>query len=91
MAKADRFSCWAQLPVGAVVQLRKGVLSHHPVVGVVKEKLDDEITGYARYGVLVEQPEFGRANTVDCCRCEMTRVRKGSGPRKRAQRRKVSE
>ena len=91
--KADPLECWQQFPLGAVVRLspRSGG-STAGLQGVVVERLDDRIDGFASYCVEVERDGddgFPRAERVDCSRCMLSRVYVGRGHQKRAMRRSV--
>ena len=92
MSGVDLLSCWAQFPIGAVVLVRKSTGgSAAGMQGVVVDRLDDSINGYARYCVEVEHCETGRRVKVDVSRCQLSRVHVGKGPRKRALRRAVAK
>ena len=92
MSGVDLLSCWAQFPIGAVVSIRKETGgSAAGTKGVVVDRLDDSIDGYARYCVAVEDCETGQKMKVDVCRCQLSRVHVGKGPRKRAMRRAVAK
>lgn len=85
---ADPLACWSQLPIGAVVRISLragGSLAGNQ--GVVVERLDDAIDGYARYCVQVEGES--RPQRVDVSRCLLSRVHVGRGHKRRALRRNV--
>ena len=83
---ADPLATWMQFHSGAVVRVSKrigGAIAGR--IGVVLEKLDDAIDGYARYCVEVESESIdGMATRVDVSRCQLSRVKTGRGTKRRA-------
>jgi hypothetical protein len=90
MSNGNPLEPWSQFPSGAVVSVRCDRWIGQK--GVVVEKLDDEITGYARYGVRLEDPiGSDRFVVTDFSRCQLKRVRVGNGPRRRAKRVRIAQ
>lgn len=62
MSNVDALNCWSQFPVGAVVKIKSmaggSAAGRH---GVVVERLDDNVDGYARYCVAVDAVEASAA------------------------------
>lgn len=87
---ADPLACWSQLPIGAVVRISLragGRLAGSQ--GVIVERLDDAIDGYARYCVQVEVESESRPQRVDVSRCLLSRAHVGRGHKRRALRQVV--
>lgn len=89
-SKVDPLACWSQLPLGAVVRIRPRVGgSCAGRQGVVVERLDDAIDGFARYCVQVALDGHPHLQRVDVCRCGLSRVHVGRGHKRRALRQAV--
>jgi hypothetical protein len=68
MKLEKKLAVWKPLKVGQKVRSNTYKKGSH---GIVKERLDDQISGLGRYGIILEDDP---KNTADFCRYELTAI-----------------